>query len=117
MHLFEEISDLYREKNKKIDSELISNVIFDHTIQQILILKESSNAELQKNISNGNINTFGKMISKTLTEIVDQNMTLTGRKLRDKLLDVLVESGKMSEIQFIIENQKNLSINNFMDKY
>ena len=117
MHLFEEITDLYKDKNKRIDPELVSNVIFDHTIQQILILKESSDPELQKNISNGNISTFGKMISKSLTEIIDQNITLTGRKLRDKLLDVLIESGKMSEIQFIIENQKTLNINDFMNKY
>lgn len=117
LHLFEEISDLYKSKGKKTDIELISSVIFDHTIQQILLLKESSNADLQKNISNGNINTFQKMISKNLSEIVEQNTTLTGRKLRDKLLDVLIESGKMSEIQFIIENQKTLNINNFMDKY
>ncbi len=117
MHLFEEISKVFKKNNKKIEHDLISNVIFDHTIQKILELKESSSSELQKNISNGNINTFNQMISKSLSEIVDFNITLTGRKLRDKLLDVLIKSGKLSEIQSITENQKSLNVNKFMEKH
>ncbi len=114
---FHEISELFISKSKSIKPDLISNVIFDHTIQEILNLKESSNQELQKNISNGNISTFNQMISNKLSEIVDQNISLTGRKLRDKLIDILIESGKMNEIQSISENRKSFNVNKFMDIY
>ncbi len=114
---FNEIADELKKRNKKIIPSLVSGVIFDNVIQQILTIKESSNAKLQKNISNGNINSFNQMISKALQDIVEKNITLTGRKLRDKLLDVLIKSGKMVEIQSIIENQKGLSVNKFMHKY
>lgn len=117
MKLFNEITELFKEKRKKINSEMISNVIFDHTINQILYLKETSNSELQRNIYNGNISSFQKMISKSLQEIIEQNITLTGRKMRDSLLNTLVKSGKMLEIQSIVDNQKFLNINKFMNEY
>ncbi len=112
---FNDIKEIYVARKKVVPRELISNVIFDHTIREILSLKESSNVELQANISNGNISTFNQMISKHLSEIVEKNLTLAGRKLRDKLIDTLVESGKMSEIQSISENQKSFNVNKFMD--
>ncbi len=114
---FNDIKELFALENKIAPRELISNTIFDHTIREILALKESSNVELQANISNGNISTFNQMISKHLSEIVEKNLTLAGRKLRDKLIDTLVESGKLAEIQSISENQKSFNVNKFMDTF
>ena len=114
MVVFDAVVELIESRGKKVDTELISNVIFDHTIQKILELKESSNTELQRNISNGNIDSFNAMIAKSLGEIVEFNITLSERKLRDSLLSTLAASGKMSEIQAFIETSKYANINKFM---
>lgn len=114
---FERIVQEYKDRKKSYDIKTISNTIFDHVIKQILELKESSNVELQRNISNGNINSFSQMISKNLSEIVEKNITLAGRKLRDSLLNTLNESDRMLEIQSFIEHQKSRPISDFMGKY
>ncbi len=114
---FDEIKRTYEVNNKVFDRDLVSKVVLDHTIGKVLELKETSSVELQKTISNGSISTFNQMISKLLQDIVDMNVDLTGRKLRDKIIDTLVNSGKLSEIQSVTENQKSFSVNAFMDRY
>ena len=116
MLIFDKIIDFMESKGKIINPKLISALIFDHTIKQILLFKESTNPKLQQNISNGNIGTFNKMISKHLTEIIEFNSTLTERKLRDSLLKVMSNSSKMTEIQSFIENNKHANINKFFSE-
>lgn len=115
MAMFNEIAELLISKNKKINPAQISGLIFDDTILKIIELKESSNTELQSNISNGNISTFTKMISKGIDEIIESNITLVERKLRDSLLENMVKSGKMMQIQTYIETNKFEKINKFLD--
>ncbi len=114
---FDEIEKSYAANNKQFDRDLVSKVILDHTVIKVLELKETSNVELQKTISNGSISTFTQVISKLLSDIVEQNVTLTGRKLRDKIIDTLVATGKLAEIKSITENQKSFNVNKFMDMY
>ncbi len=114
---FDEIKRTYDINNRVFDRDLVSKVVLDHTIGKVLELKETSSVELQKTISNGSISTFNQIISKLLQDIVDHNVTLTGRKLRDKIIDTLVNSGKLAEIQSVTENQKSFNVNAFMDMY
>ncbi len=114
---FDAIKRTYVVNNRQFDRDLASKVLLDHTVRKVLELKETSSVELQKTISNGSISTFNQVISKLLQDIVDHNVTLTGRHLRDKIIDTLVESGKLAEIQSITENQKSFNIKEFMDIY
>ncbi len=57
------------------------------------------------------------MISKHLSEIIEFNTTLTERRMRDSLLAVLSNSGRMTEIQSFIENNKHANVNKFFEDH
>ncbi len=116
MLTFDRIIDFMEKEGKIINPKLISAIIFDNTIKEILAFKESTNPKLQQNISNGNIGVFNKMISKHLSEIIEFNTTLTERRMRDSLLEVLSSSGRMTEIQSFIENNKHANVNKFFEE-
>lgn len=117
MITFDQIVDLIESKGKKIDQELISNIIFDYTMMSAVEHIEQSNPKLQENISNGNIDTFNQMISRALSEMIESTLSLSERKLRDTLLEALDKNSGKQQILNFIQTSKHANISKFMERY
>lgn len=117
MVTFDRIVEEIQRKGKKVDQELVSNLIFDHTMMAAVSHIEQSNPKLQENISNGNIDTFNQMISRALTEMIESTLSLSDRVLRDSLLNALDANAGKQQILNFIQTSKSANINKFMERY